>query len=222
MIGYMLKKFINNYVALKKSLQPNKYLFNKVFDKYQIIFIHVPKTGGLSVLASLVGSNFKVGHKKATQFRDFDPVRFHQYFKFGFARNPLDRFFSAYCFLRKGGLGGKDAEFGQKYIQPYANFQAFVKALDYPKQKEKILQWRHFKPQYHFLCDKNEAVLVDYLGYYESLKKDYQNIAHRLSMGSPLRLVNSSDKPAYEQYYNENMKRVLKNIYYKDFEIFGY
>ena len=215
---YLLKK----YVAFKRSLQPNKYLYNEVFDQYRFIFIHIPKTGGLSILSSLLNYDFTVGHKKAVEFRNFDRKRFNEYFKFAFVRNPLDRFFSAYSYLKKGGLGEGDYDFAKHYILPCSNFKEFVLSLNNPAKADKILRWKHFIPQYKFVCDENKQVIVDYIAKFENFEEEYDFIRKKLGMGHYLKHINASQKPDYHGYYDHESTGIIKSVYSEDFDLFGY
>lgn len=77
------------------------------FDKYKCIFIHVPKTAGVSVAKSLLGK--PTVHWSALNCRlIFGKEDFNNYFKFSFVRNPFTRLISAYEFLRNGGYGPSD------------------------------------------------------------------------------------------------------------------
>ena len=51
-------------------------------ERYRMIFIHVPKTGGITVLTSLFGIKRQLGHKPALAYQFADAMRFAEYFKF--------------------------------------------------------------------------------------------------------------------------------------------
>ena len=73
----------------------------KVFDEKKCIFFHIPKTAGISLVKALFG-DLDWGHRDVNYYINvFDKKRFNDYFKFTFVRNPYDRLFSAYSFLKK-------------------------------------------------------------------------------------------------------------------------
>ena len=73
----------------------------KVFDKKKCIFFHIPKTAGISLVKALFG-DLDWGHRDVKYYRNvFNKKKFDSYFKFTFVRNPYDRLFSAYSFLKK-------------------------------------------------------------------------------------------------------------------------
>lgn len=85
----------------------NNYSY-KPLDNLKCIFVHIPKTAGISISRSIFG-NLGGGH---TKIRDYELIfsakDFNNYFKFTFVRNPWDRIFSAYRFLKNGGINEED------------------------------------------------------------------------------------------------------------------
>src|SRR5258706_16293188 len=75
------------------------------FDEHRCIFVHIPKCAGNSVTKSLSQfGGFDCGHTNLKRFQImFGPEEFNRYFKFAFVRNPYDRLFSAFLFMKKGG-----------------------------------------------------------------------------------------------------------------------
>ncbi|MFO8053169.1 MAG: sulfotransferase family 2 domain-containing protein [Candidatus Omnitrophota bacterium] len=72
---------------------------------YKFIFLHIPKTAGSSVAATLKRNLNKndlllCPHTKAVRLKLTAKDKWKDYFKFTFVRNPWDRMVSAYFFLR--------------------------------------------------------------------------------------------------------------------------
>ena len=110
-------------------------------------------------------------------------------YKFCFVRNPYDRLFSAYTFLKEGGINNQDLEFSNSYLQEFANFDEFVfKGLE----KEEIMNWVHFKPQYTFVCDENDNIVMDFVGKMENLNADFNTVCKHLNIESELQKLNMS------------------------------
>lgn len=79
------------------------------FDHYRYLFIHITKTAGTSVAISLFGE--LPYHYTAVQYRViYGRKTFNRYFKFAFVRNPWDRLYSAYSFLKNGGWNNEDRQ----------------------------------------------------------------------------------------------------------------
>ena len=192
----------------------------KDFIEYKTIFVHIPKAAGISFNMSLF-DNLGGGHIPLRNYQlVFSKKDFESFYKFTIVRNPWDRLFSAYNFLKKGGLTGNDQEFAKKNINPYKDFNAFVIKW---VNKKNINKGIHFKPQYKFLCDIHDNVLTDYIGYFENIENEFQSICEKLNIEKELIKINSNKRTEnYKDYYNENTKKIVKEVYKKDIELFGY
>ena len=65
------------------------------------IYLHVPKTAGVSVSRALYGRPLR--HFRAMDIRRICPGRFNGLLTFGVVRHPIDRLHSAYRFAKAGG-----------------------------------------------------------------------------------------------------------------------
>ena len=75
-----------------------------VFDDHDAIFVHIPKTGGVSISDALFDSDTVGGHRPAKTYRlIYGADRYAEMFSFGFAREPFDRLASAFTYLSAGG-----------------------------------------------------------------------------------------------------------------------
>lgn len=66
-----------------------------------VLFVHVPKNAGTTIASALYGS--WIGHRTALFCQASDPEFFRRSTRFAVLREPVDRFISAYWFLRNGG-----------------------------------------------------------------------------------------------------------------------
>jgi hypothetical protein len=190
------------------------------FQKNKCIFIHIPKTAGVSVATSLIGN--RIGHLSALDYKVvFGKENFHSFFKFAFVRNPFTRLISAYEFMQNGGYGSVDDKI-TSVVKRYDNLDDFVMKYLTPGTAKAI---RHFRPQHFFICNSRGNLMIDYLGRFEELEKDYDCIRQRIGAGEPLKKLNitKSTKLLLKDYYSnkEVLKRVV-SIYKKDFTLFGY
>ncbi len=205
----------------KKTLQfkREKEWYNQC-HKHKCIFIHIPKTAGVSVSASLLGKG--IANTPALYYKVlFGKEDFNNYFKFAFVRNPFTRLISAYEFLQSGGGGPYDEKI-VSMIKPYKCFENFVTQYLNPTT---IKTGRYFRPQHYFVCDSNNKMMINYVGRFEELEKDYEFIRTKIGTGEPLKKLNvtKNKKFSLEEYYS-NSKIIQKviSIYNKDFELFGY
>ena len=186
-----------------------------LFLEKKCVFFHIPKTAGISISNSIFG-DVKWGHRNVSFYKSYYGEKvFNSLYKFCFVRNPYDRLFSAYTFLKEGGINNQDLEFSNSYLQEFASFDEFVlKGLE----KEEIINWVHFKPQYTFVCDDNDNIVMDFVGKMENLNADFSTVCKHLKIDSELQRLNMSF--AKKNEFSEEVKAMIKLKYQKDFNLF--
>lgn len=220
--NFLISKFNKvNYIFFSQ-FQPNKYSVDQ-FDYAECIFIHIPKAAGISVNQSLFG-NLGGGHKDLRWYYDRYPLNtVEKYFKFTFVRNPWDRLFSAYNFLRKGGINELDKDFYNKVLHNYPDFNDFVANW---VSESNIYTYTHFIPQFEYLIDKNDKINVNFIGKFENIEEDFIQIMKiaKLSGDKKLMTLNktSENKLNYKDYYSLESIEKVRNIYKRDIELFKY
>ena len=187
-------------------------------DELEAIFVHIPKAAGTSVALSLFGE--LPFHYTAIQYRViFGRSDFRRYFKFAFVRNPWDRLYSAYRYLRAGGWDDKDKAWAEQHLAPYPDFNAFV--LDW-LTADNLRAYMHFRPQVEFVCDRRGRPLIDYLGYFETIEDDFRVVSGRLGTAVTLDHVNASGRADYRSVYSAEAARRVAEVYRRDIAAFGY
>jgi hypothetical protein len=214
-----------------------------VSHHFKCIFVHVPKTAGQSieqVFLDALGRTWEtrapllmrynpdpglgpplLAHLKAQEYvlhGHVAPETFQEYFTFGFVRNPWDRMVSLY---RQFGYEGK---YGFK------NFLRNTFTHDICRTK----YW-FICPQVEYLHDKRGDSLVDFIGRYENLEKDFKKICTALGLPEvQLPLVNDSQKRRnnkeansgsrvnWKLYYDNECIDFVAKFYKKDIECFNY
>ena len=195
-------------------------VFVEDFERHRCVFIHVPKTGGLSVASALFGHE-ATSHRPVSAFIAADEARFEQYFSFAFVRNPFDRLYSAYRFLKGGGRTIEDARFAEQIGLARMPFPEFVVRL---LPRLEVRTWVHFLPQTAFLVHRGR-VRVDHVGRFETIERDFETIRLRLRIETAsLPHVNPSaeSRRPFEANFTPEAVRVVEKIYRKDLETFGY
>lgn len=211
------KKLVRLYwVRVQNKVSP----FDCTHELHQCIFIHIPKTGGTSVTTALF--NKKSGHYRSEEFEIFDSRKFNNYFKFAFVRNPWDRFLSAYLYLNKGGDNSFDKAWSDSNLSEFNSFAEFTNSLTDEKQAANILSWMHFTPQYLYVCNHKSNIVVDFIGRFENLNEDYERIRNKLGISSELPHLRKTKSNRYQDYYTEESRKIVANLYQKDIEIFNY
>ena len=211
----MKKEVLNKLNPFKKFKTKRKNSILSIFLEKNCLFFHIPKTAGISVSKSLFG-DVKWGHRSVSFYKSYyGEDTFNTLYKFCFVRNPYKRLFSAYTFLKQGGINNQDLEFSKSYLKEYTNFNEFVlKGLE----KKEIMNWVHFKPQYTFICDENDKVVMDFIGKVENLNTDFNTVCKQLNIKSELQTLNKSKNIKNE--FSKEIKNIIKLKYQKDFNLF--
>lgn len=190
----------------------------KGFSEREVIFIHITKSAGTSIALSLFGA--LPYHYTAWQYRViFGRKAFNRYFKFTFVRNPWDRLYSAYNYLKNGGWDENDKLWAEENWADITSFDEFVLEWLTP---ERLNSHLHLRPQYYFLLDRRGNVLVDYLGYFETINDDFATIARRVNPAATLAHTNASPRGSYRKAYSQEAKQKVATLYQRDIALFGY
>lgn len=190
----------------------------KPYDENQCIFIHITKTAGTSVATGLFG--YLPYHYTAIDYRViYGRKTFDQYYKFAFVRNPWDRLYSAYRYLKSGGWNQDDKLWTERNLGEINSFSEFVKTWVCEKN---ICKHRHFWPQHQFICDEKKRLLVDHLAYFETLTADFNEICSILNIDTQLARHNTNPGNDYRDAYDDVSRKIVANVYASDIELFGY
>lgn len=192
------------------------------FDELEAIFIHVPKTAGISVSHALFGR--EVGHARARELRLIFGRDFWRYFKFSFVRNPFARLVSAYEYLKNGGHPAftEDQRFNREVISRYPSFEAFVTQW---LTAETMRSQVHFMPQSDFIT-LDGVIVADFLGRFERLDADFDDLCRSLAVSARLLQMNatsgSASKTLRAYYTSDALVRHVIDLYETDFLVGGY
>lgn len=191
------------------------------FLESKCLFVHIPKTGGLSVNNALFGRNTG-GHLTMDKYQMiFDQFELKNLFKFTIVRNPWDRLFSAYSYLKDGGTTDHDKVWSHRNLSKFRDFEEFV--LNWVNTKN-VISWIHFVPQYRFIMTPiTHKFQVDFIGKFESLDDDFQTVCKQIGR-SEIKLphLNQSNTNDYRSQYNQKMRDVVAKVYIRDIQFFGY
>lgn len=205
--------------------------------EHQFLFIHIPKSAGMSVDAVLkpyaecpddVPRNrllMKLGIRgiywgpyRQKRFRRHDTIRrvydnipraeFDRLFKFAFVRNPWDRLVSLYHFRQQ-----RSVQFGRG--RRYKSF-SFEQFLNYE------LRFKRSGTQAEFLCDRDGRLLTDYVGRFEQLNEDFGHVARLLGLDVALPHRNQSQHKDYRSYYTPATIDLVAHHCRRDLQLFGY
>ena len=203
-----------------------------ISHKHRFIFFAVPKTATHAVREALrtnldpedweqqvlMGrqalpipeiASIQHGHISVQQIRlHLSEEIWDGYFKFGFVRNPFDRFVSTCFFLNRD-----NPNFA-------ANAVALMKdALRRPRFRQRIL----VLPQTQQLTDASGQVALDFTGRYENLQSSYDQICEQVGIpATKLPIKNASKHAGYFNYYDEELRGMVAELYASDLRTFDY
>lgn len=201
----------------------SKYNINKPFSPYilidrsiknmNVIFIHIPKAAGTSIVNQIYGSKVS-HHSTAMEFMKYDKSRFNNCFKFSIIRDPYYRFISSYFYLKKGGRHGNDFIY-KKIIDKFSSINDFVLNIE----KDQLFLITHFKPQHYFIFDQNYNLLVDKVWNLASLKEASSFLHNKRIIDKPFKHLNSTsyDLPNLPS----NIKKRIFELYENDYFLFN-
>lgn len=193
--------------------------FKPIHDETQSLFIHIPKTAGVSFHQAMYDKSREYGHAPAVAFRQRDPERFAKYWKFAFMRDPVDRFISAFYYLTTNPHNQRDAEYGQKHMVKFGSVSNLVNEMQNPITRAKVMAWVHFRPQSWFLTDRSGKVLVDFIGRTEEFNETLPYIAHKLGVAYTPTRANVS-KRTRENELDAAQRAFVAGLYTDDFALY--
>ena len=225
-VRYRLFRYLrrSKFDATQALRKPNNQALNPIdcFDRHQCIFIHIPKCAGNSISKSLFATS--TTHRTALDYQlIYSPKEYKVRFKFTFVRNPWDRLVSAYYFLKGGGLNQQDMAWSNQHLSKFNTFDSFV--CQWVNKNNVRTGWVHFRPQYLFICNAlTKSSQIDFIGRYESLNRDFQYVARRLSIPAELVHLNAARaiRPAYHTFYTPKTWQIVAKAYSEDIQLFGY
>jgi hypothetical protein len=205
-----------------------------IFDKHKCIFIHIPKSAGSSI-------NYALGLKKeptskkdkmmwkhhatalSTKKNYASKEQWNNYFKFAIVRNPFDRIVSSYNFICKKMTPSnfRDRLLFKDFIYKKGIFKKLLNPSLITKKENRYVQ---IKSSSDFITDKNNNIIVDYVGRFENLKDDWNFICKQLGAKIELPHMNkcSRDCKHYRDYYDDDTKEFVSEACKKDLKTFGY
>ena len=209
--------------------------------KYNFLFVHIAKTGGTSIRAALdrlrwrdplfpaqfIASRLShmTGHRIASKLprhariiaaREMLPRElFDKLFKFAFVRNPWDLQVSSWHHLRKER---------PHLVKDIPDFPSFIRWKLDPERPYQYHIDTSIERQVDYLKDLDGTILVDFIGKYENLQEDYEEVCRRIGIKPPPlpHKRQAKGRTAYSDYYDEETRTLVADFFREDIETFGY
>ncbi len=194
---------------------------NLFAKKRDIYFIHIPKAAGMSVVDVLYGER-KSHHAMAIVYLNQNENEFKSKPSFSISRNPYERLYSAYNYLKSGGMNVIDMVWWDLYLSKYDSFEDFIVSGGLEKAIQDKAE--HFIPQSEFIYDENDNLLCDFVGKLENVNEVElflcETLGREISF-SKKNVVNHRDVNIKE-IYSQRMLSTVNRLYEKDFKLLGY
>jgi hypothetical protein len=187
------------------------------------VFIANPKSGSATIHYTLLDcikdkelineSRHRLGdkHLSCSALIEQRP-QYKNYFKFAFVRNPWHRVVSWYFFEKKC----KNSRRNTSNI-------SFKDYINDSKCKNGI--WANIQ-QYQYEFTKN----CDFIGRTENLKEDFNIVCDKIQIPRPKLIIQNTNLSTYNtvydrdytEYYDEETREIVAEVFAKDIEYFGY
>ena len=194
-----------------------------ISPKYKFIFLATEKTGCTSVSNALENINDTkkiIGnlvpkdhnnylyskHTSCSEFQNNHP-EFNDFFIFAFVRNPWDRVVSWYNFSMY--LSNKENVEKDRNVTA-KKFSSFIHEFENIWANKQQIQSDFTK------C-------CDFVGRYENLQNDFDIICDKIGIShQKLAHKNKTKNKHYTEYYDEETKSIVAEVFAKDIEYFNY
>ena len=182
---------------------------------HNFYFIHIPKNAGTSFEKQFCSSHN--GHHRITEF----PKEIWNK-TIAIVRNPYTRLISIYNYAKLNKSYWHSNDGSTRYplhtLYNYCNtnsFEQFIKDICIFNKFTDVI---HLKPQYFWIMTP-ENQIVTQVAKIENVDNDLSKI-----LGDKIKLnkINTSKTQSYDDYYTEELFKLVYDKYKKDFEMFGY
>jgi hypothetical protein len=200
------------------------------------IFIHIPKTAGTSLTRALSPWSLNPQRTQWRRLLSHLPVRetppnvflrqhdkagwvkhklpaeiYDSAYKFAVVRNPFERAVSTYYFRR-------DYLSGRRWNRARVlDFKAFLRYLE---RKNRLVR----VDQTSWIADRHGNLILDEILRFETLAEQFNALVERLDLPGEVKLPRSNVNAPYDYraVYDDEAKSIVRRLYFRDFERFGY
>ena len=178
-------------------------------DSHKFMFYHIPKTAGTSMYSIFkkYGAGAHVDEFHWTRVRTHTAVEHtwnkykgNEYFSFAFVRNPYDRVYSLYKFLKR-------------ISRINDTFETFILKMDR-------------EPSQYKLLNLNGTIPLSFIGRFENIENDFNFIANKINIKERYKdlpnLLKTGHNKNYKEQINNELKAIIDEKHHDDFIKFNY
>lgn len=214
-----------------------------ISEQYKFIFVHIPKTAGLSVTDAFgkygrprgrtiwrsisrrlpfkenpSGAHFRVHEPAWKMIAKLSRPVFDEFLSFSVIRNPFDHAVSHYEYMKQFRIKSTAEKVGQLTFKEYLEYR-----MRPPFWNDTI--FARMPDQSYYLTDADGRLAVKRLVRFENLGADLEQLSEELKLPDfSLRHVNKTkaDRKPMENYYSDATVDMVRQIYDRDFDLLGY
>ena len=195
------------YKAVRKGNRRPRIFPENIATKS--LFIHIPKAGGSSVAHALYGRD--PWHFRLIDYGGLVDLR--ELFVFAVAREPAERLFSMYHYLR--GLRYTHTAMTDAQLAP--NFEDFIEIYWRAQQNP---HHPFFYSQVDYISNRQGEVAVDFVGRVENLANDFGIIASRC--GCDKMTLERRNTSSHGETITQAQRLHVKRLFGHEYEVLGY
>ena len=186
------------------------------------IFVHIQKTGGASIESLLLRHDPAIAatahdgkrHLTAREIRALVPAEtWRDSFKFAFVRNPWDRLVSWYHMCMQVTTPNPFSLYVRQHAPTFGDFIT---------RTTTGIAARTTRNQVDYLTGDGGEVIVDFVGRYERLQADLDEVGGRLGIPAALPHLNRSSHRDYREYYTDETRDIVAARFARDLAQFDY
>jgi hypothetical protein len=192
-----------------------------VLDEKEVIFASVAKSACSSIKTAIYGSppeGIQIHQHTSHLSHRRIPRKKSSYFVFAFVRDPFERLASCYRakFNKEDESQFMFANYLFGYLKNDDSFDEFVRKVS--KIPDRFCD-RHFKSQHKLVFASGDK--VDFIGKFENLPSDFDEIRSKYGFGQ-LPVLNKSSGATATDLFSDETRELASKRYKKDIELFGY
>ena len=214
--------------------------FSIFLKRYNAVYIDIAKVASSSIKATLArlldldgaeGNPHEVDFPRPTSSNPRGERIYPGLYAFGFVRNHWDRLVSCY----RDKIGGEVVDFTgfaeSGVAHCLARFDVFSKDMPFAEFVHAVASIpdeeadEHFRSQSDYLINSHGKVAVDFVGRYENLESDFEQVAREIGLPSETKLPRLQVSPTptdYSGYYTPETRSVVEKRFARDIELFSF
>lgn len=178
------------------------------------IFIHITKTAGTSI-GNAIGLSVKHHLTAREVIGKLGQQKWDAAYKFSFVRNPWDKLVSLYEYRRrknKTNIASREIPFTK-----WVNL-----TLGPNRDPYYFNNIKSFQPQVEWLKDEKGIITIDFIGKFENIRSDFEQIKQAIGTREELPHLNATVRSNYRDYYTDETRQIVADWYQEDIGTFCY